>query len=163
MRLFFKNLLVHSIYALIGGVVVFCVVVAVVISIDAWKEREFWKSQGYSDAQLAFDWENSLEASNAIRIVKHRKEDADVFTVTGTAVNDSQTHWSHVQFELRVFVDTAEVNSCVTFERIIHMEPGEKRGFKLVCSDTYGGEWPSSMRYEVTVDPSARMARENIR
>lgn len=149
---FLKKLGSHFLYSLVGGVVVWGVIVAVFVAISAWENREL------IGVEPAFDWQHSDTADKDILIVNHRKEDADVFSVTGTIKNASNNFWSDVDLQLKVFVGDVAVNTCVNLGNFVFLEPGETEAFELHCTDTDGHAWPESMRYVISVSPFGRVA-----
>ena len=149
---FIKNLGKHTLYAFIGGIIIWFVVVASFLSIEEWNKRS------YEDYGPRFNWKRTEETYKAIKIETHRKENTNVLTVTGTIKNTSGDSWRDIKLDIDVYVNNVHVNSCSPLNSYSLLDANEVRGFKVECSDVDGNNWPSSMRYEIAVDPIAYVA-----
>lgn len=134
-----KNILVQGFYSSVTGILF-----ALGLVIGA----EFWGDYFEESEESGFEYVNFPEGINIVN--PQKLEGAPRFTITGSIENKSQTDWSLIRLEAKLFVGSFQVNVCGSGKgRVSNLNAGEQRRFEIECLDTAGVGEPESFTYIV--------------
>jgi len=128
--------------SLLTGISFTAGVLLVLLSRDVYEEK----------AEDGETWESNPAS---IAIEHHSvKANEPRFTVIGAIRNESEHDWERVWLDIRVFADSALVNTCD--ESVGYIAAQASKQFEIGCYDIAGFGLPDNINYEISVRSGLR-------
>lgn len=110
--------------------------------------KDVYEEQEESDEM----WESNPAS---IVIEQHSiKTNEPRFTVVGEVRNDSEQDWKRIWIDVRVFADSALVNTCD--ESVGYVAAQSSKHFEIRCYDIAGSNLPDNIHYEINIRSGLR-------
>ena len=94
----------------------------------------------------------SIDSPTDLMFVAHQRDaQSMVMRITGTMRNSGGRHWTSITLTARLYSDGVKVNQCYSSFEDLSLAPQQEMPFSLECEDVVGANWPSNLRYQLSV------------
>jgi hypothetical protein len=94
----------------------------------------------------------SIDSPTDLLIIAHQRDaQSMVMRITGTLRNAGVRHWTSVTLTAHLYSEGVNVNKCYTYLEDLSLTSKQDMPFILECEDVLGANWPSNLRYQLSI------------